>query len=60
MPLGHRKLLKDDLNGYAAFDTASTAKEGVLQRLKALKRDNGCISCGPDFTTVVARWPAAI
>ena len=52
MPSGFRKLLKDDLNGDAVFDTASMAKEGVLQRLEAPKRDNGCISWGPDFTTV--------
>ena len=53
MPWGHRKLLKDELNGDAALDTAGTAKEGVLQRLEVPKRDNGCcISWGPDFTTV--------
>ena len=52
MPWGYRKLLKDDLNGDAALDTEGTAKEGVLQRLEVLKRDNGCISWGPDFTTV--------
>ena len=28
------------------------AKEGVLQRLELMRRDNGCISWGPDFTTV--------
>ena len=49
MPPGYRKLLKDDLNGGAALDTAGTAKEGVLQRLELSKRDNGCISCSPDF-----------
>ena len=52
LPWGHKKLLKDDLNGAAALDTAGTAKEGVLQRLEVPKRDNGCISWGPDFTTV--------
>ena len=52
MPWGHRKLLKDDLNGDAALDTAGAEKEGVLQRLEVPKRDNGCISWGPDFTTV--------
>ena len=52
MPSGHRKLLKDDLNGDAAFDTASTAKEGMLQRLELSRRDTGCISWGLDFTTV--------
>ena len=64
MPWGYRKLLKDDLNGDAALDTAGTAKEGVLQRLEAPKRDNGCISWGPDFATVrgtrLPRWPAVI
>ena len=52
MPWDYRKLLEDDLNGDAALDTAATAKEGVLQRLEVPKRDNGCISWGPDFTTV--------
>lgn len=46
MAWGHRKLLKHDLNGDAALDTAGTAKEGVLQRLEVPKRDNGCISWG--------------
>ena len=52
MPWGYRKLLKDDLNGDAAPDTAGTAKEGVLQGLEVPERDNGCISWGPDFRTV--------
>ena len=52
MPWGHRKLLKDDLNGDAAFDTAGMAKEGVLSRLEVPKRDNGCISWDPGFTTI--------
>ena len=51
MPLGHRKLLKDDLNG----DMAGTAKEGVLQRLQLSKRDNGCMSWGPDFTALTLK-----
>ena len=52
MPWGYRKLLKDDLIGNTALDTAGTVKEGVLRRLQVPKRDNGCISWGPDFTTV--------
>ena len=52
MPRGHKKLPKDDLNGDAALDTAGKVKEGVLQRLEVPKRDIGCISWGPDFTTV--------
>ena len=57
MPRGHKKLLKDDLNGDAALDTAGTAKEGVLQRLEVPKQDNGCISWGPDFTTLQGTRP---
>ena len=52
MPPGYRKLLEDDLNLDAALDTAGTAKEGVLQGLEVSKRDNGCISWGPDFTAI--------
>ena len=52
MPSGYRKLLKDDLNGDAALDTAGTAKEGLLQRLEVSKRYNGCISWGPESTLV--------
>ena len=36
MPWGHRKLLKDDLNGDAALDTAGTAKEGAAEGLPPL------------------------
>ena len=53
MPWGYKKLLKDDLNGDAALDTAGTAKEGVPRRLEVPKRDNACISWVPDFTTVL-------
>ena len=52
MPSGYGNLLKDNLNGNAALDMTSSAKEGVLQRLEVPKRDNGCISWGPDFTIV--------
>ena len=50
--MGSQKAPEDDLNGDAALDTAGTAKEGVLHRLEVPKRDNGCTSWGPDFTTV--------
>ena len=52
MPTGYRELLKNDLNGDTALHTASTAKEGVLQRLELPERDNGRMSWGPDFTTI--------
>ena len=53
MPTGYRELLKDDLNGNAALDTAGTAKEGVLpERLELPERDNGRMSWGPDFKTI--------
>ena len=52
MPTAYRELLKDDLNGDAALDTAGTAKEEVLQRLELPEQDNGRMSWGPDFTTI--------
>ena len=54
----YKKLLQDDLNGNSALDTASTAKEGVLQRLEVVQWDSGCISWGPDFNR--ARHKAAM
>ena len=52
MPQSYRKLMRDDVNGDTALDTApaGTAKEGLLQRLELPKRDNGSISWGPDLT----------
>ena len=49
---GYRNFLKDDLNRVRALDTASTAKEKVLQTLELPKQDNGCMRWGPDFTTI--------
>ena len=52
MPTGYKELLKDDHNGDTALHTASTAKEGVLQRLELPEQDNGRMSWGPDFATI--------
>ena len=50
--MGSQKAPERRPKGDAALDTAGTAKEGVLQRQEVPKRGNGCISWGPDFTTV--------
>ena len=51
-PLGHRQLLKDDLNMATFLGMACMAQEEVLQILIDPKWDNKCISWRPDFTPV--------
>ena len=52
MPLGYRKLMKDDVNWHTAFDMACMAEADMLQRLGLPKRGNCCIIWGPDCTAI--------